>query len=192
MDSKILATVATPNKPVDALAAAASVPQPRSNTEIERTSGGSIPFMPSCGHATTDLRENCEACQRYFRQMETAVLGMAVAGTAQDWGVEDEATGTFLRMRPQGIRKARAKGVFNAAELAELDSEIPAPAAAQKNPAGAVAASAGVAQPRLAPARATPAGFALSPALGGSSSGFGARSTSDIARPSDLLIVEAT
>ena len=90
------------------------------------------------------------------------------------------------------IRKARAKGVFNAAELAELDSEIPAPAAAQKNPAGAVAATAGVAQTRLAPARATPAGSAFSSALGGSSSGSGARSTSDIARPSDLLIVEAT
>ena len=49
-----------------------------------------------------------------------------------------------------------------------------------------------MAQPRLAPARATPAASAFSSALGGSSSGFGARSTSDIARPSDLLIVEAT
>ena len=63
------------------------------------------------------------------------------------------------------IRKARAKGIFNAAELAELDSKIPAPAA-------------GVAQPRLAPARATPAGSAFSSALGGSSSSSGARSTS--------------
>ncbi len=66
------------------------------------------------------------------------------------------------------IRKARAKGVFNAAELAELDSKIPAPAAAQEEPAGAVAATAGV----------TPAGSAFSSALGGSSSSSGARSTS--------------
>ena len=157
------------------------------------------------------------------------------------------------------IRKARAKGVFNAAELAELDSEIPAPAAAQKNPAGAChpcpgcrrnrradhpehtrvdgcrfpdvepvvwncpgcarnrpaehpehthvdgecrvpqqrvrssgsRAKAG-AQPRSALARATPAGSAFSSALGGSSSGSDARSSPDIARPSDPLIVEAT
>ena len=157
------------------------------------------------------------------------------------------------------IRKARAKGVFNAAELAELDSEIPAPAAAQKNPAGAChpclgcrrnrradhpehtrvdgcrfpdvepvvwncpgcarnrpadhpahthvdgecrvpqqrvrssgsRAKAG-AQPRSALAKATPAGSAFSSALGGSSLGSDARSSPDIARPSDPLIVEAT
>jgi uncharacterized membrane protein len=89
------------------------------------------------------------------------------------------------------IRKARAQGVFNAAELAELDSEIPAPAAAQKKPAGAVAAAARVAQPRSAPTKTTPAGSAISSALGGSSLGSGARSSSDIARPSDPLIVEA-
>ena len=88
LDSEIPAPAAAPKKPVDAVAAAARVPQPRSNTEIERTSGGTAPSTPSCGHATTDLRENCEACQRYFRQMETAVLGMAVTGSAQDWGAE--------------------------------------------------------------------------------------------------------
>ena len=54
------------------------------------------------------------------------------------------------------IRKARAKGVFNAAELAELDSKILAPAASQKQPAGAVAAAARVAQPRSAPTKTTP------------------------------------
>ena len=89
------------------------------------------------------------------------------------------------------IRKARAKSVFNAAELAELDSKIPAPAAEQKKPAGAVAAAARVAQPRSAPRKTTPAGSAISSALGGSSLGSGARSGSDIARPSDPLIVEA-
>ena len=39
------------------------------------------------------------------------------------------------------IRKARDRCVFNAAELAELDSPIPAPAAAQPKSAGAVAAA---------------------------------------------------
>ena len=50
------------------------------------------------------------------------------------------------------IRKARDRGVFNTAELAELDSPIPAPAAAQAKSAGAVAAAAMVSQPRSAPA----------------------------------------
>ena len=90
------------------------------------------------------------------------------------------------------IRKARDRHVFDAAELAELDSPIPGPAAAQSKSPGAVAASARVAQPRKAPAKATPAGSGFSSALGGSSSGSGARSSSDIARPSDLLIVGAT
>ena len=88
------------------------------------------------------------------------------------------------------IQKVRAKGVFNAAELAELDSKITAPAAKQNERAGAVAAVAKVAQPRSAPTKTTPAGSAISSALGGSSLGSGARSGSDIARPSDLSIVE--
>ena len=90
------------------------------------------------------------------------------------------------------IRQARAAGVFNAAELAELDSPIPASAAAKAKSAGAVAAAARVAQPRSAAAKATPAGSAFSSSLGCSSSGSGARSGFDIARPSDPLIAEAT
>ena len=96
--------------------------------------------------------------------------------------------GYALAMR---IRKARAKGIFNAAELAELDSKIPAPAAKQNERAGAVAAVAKVAQPRSAPTKTSPTGSAFSPALGGASLGSGIRSGSDIARPSDPLIVEA-
>ena len=82
------------------------------------------------------------------------------------------------------IRTARGQGVFNAAELAELNSPIPAPAAAQAKAAGAVGAAAMVSQPRSAPARATPAGSAFSSALGDSSSGPGSRSGSDLVRPS--------
>ena len=103
--------------------------------------------------------------------------------------VENPGTpGYALAMR---IRKARAKGIFNAAELAELDSKIPAPAAKQNERAGAVAAVAKVAQPRSAPTKTSPTGSAFSPALGGASLGSGIRSGSDIARPSDPLIVEA-
>lgn len=61
----------------------------------------SEPLTLSCGHAATGLRENCEACQTYFRQMETAVLGMAVTGSAQDWGeTKVEVTGDVLRDEP--------------------------------------------------------------------------------------------
>ena len=61
------------------------------------------------------------------------------------------------------IRVARAKGVFSAAELAELDSGIPAPAAVQKKPAGAIAAAATVAQPKSALAKTTPGKRGASP-----------------------------
>ena len=61
------------------------------------------------------------------------------------------------------IRKAREKGVFNAAQLAELDSGIPAPAAVQKKPAGAIAAAARVAEPKSAPAKTTPGKRGASP-----------------------------
>ena len=157
LDSKILAPAATPKKPDDAVAAAARVPQLRSNTDIERTSGGTTPSTPACGHATTDLRENCEACQRYFRQMESAVLGMAVTGSAQDWGeTEVELTGDLSRHELSAATGQAAGG-----------STVSA--AAQQKSAGAVAATAGVAQPRLAHASATPAGSAFSSALGRSS-----------------------
>ena len=110
---------------------------------------------------------------------------------AQHGSVPVENPGSAGNTLARRIRQARAKGVFNAAELAELDSKILAPAAAQKKPAGAVAAAARVAQPRSAPTKTTPAGSAISSVLGGSSLGSGARSGSDIARPSDPLFVEA-
>ena len=103
-----------------------------------------------------------------------------------------ETRGSICFWLAKSIRKARAAGVFNAAELAELDSPIPASAAAKAKSAGAVAAAARVAQPRSAAAKATPAGSVSSSGLGCSSSGSGARSGFDIARPSDPLIAEAT
>ena len=41
------------------------------------------PPRPSCGHAATDLREDCPACLSYFRQRETAANGDSV-GTEVD------------------------------------------------------------------------------------------------------------
>ena len=61
------------------------------------------------------------------------------------------------------IHVARTRGVFNAAQLAELDSGIPAPAAVQKKPAGAIAAAARVAEPKSAPAKTTPGKRGASP-----------------------------
>ena len=72
------------------------------------------------------------------------------------------------------------------------DQETAAAGTQETVTTGAVATTARVAQPRLAPARATPAGLEFSQALGGSSSGSGARCTSAIAGPSDLLMFEAT
>ena len=130
---------------------------------------------------------------------------------AQHGTVPVETPNTTGYLLAKRIRTARDQGVFNAAELAELDSPIPAPAAAQAKSAGAVAAATGHCSHRLSTtmrpqviaatgfpcghtprARATPASSAFSSALGGSSSGSGARCSSDIARPSDPLIVEAT
>ena len=87
---------------------------------------------------------------------------------------------------------ARCANAIGPLKRHPTDKETAAAGSQERVTAGAIAATAGVAQPRLPPARATAAGSAFSSARGGSSSASGARSTSHIARPSDLMIVEAT
>ena len=86
---------------------------------------------------------------------------------------------------------ARCANATGPLERHPTDKETAAAGTQETVTAGAVGATAGVAQPRLGPARATAAGSAFSSVPGVPSSGSGARSTRDIARPSDLLIVEA-
>ena len=90
----------------------------------------------------------------------------------------------------QRIRKARARGVFNAAQLAELNCSSPGSVVAQARSAGAVAVPGMVLRRRSARARATPASSAFSPAPSGSNSCPGDCASLDMVRPSKTFKIE--
>ena len=90
----------------------------------------------------------------------------------------------------QRIRRARARGLFNAAKLAELNCSNPGSVVAQARSAGVVGVPGKVPRRKPARARATPASSVFSPAPTGSSSCPGNCASLDIVRPTKRCKIE--
>ena len=90
----------------------------------------------------------------------------------------------------QRIRRARARGLFNAAQLAELNCSNPGSGVAQARSAGVVGVPGKVPRRKPARARATPASSVFSPAPTGSSSCPGNCASLDMVRPSKTFKIE--